>query len=137
MGVLREHCNHLLATDRLRKVTTAAKSCAPRPQKPRRAKQEHRFLTEDAKALLVASYVEGASLRQLASDHGVHRSTVSSILKESGTTKRPRGMSMEQVERAHQMRAQGLSLSALASAMDLPSTTIRSALIRNGLWNST
>lgn len=131
VGVLREHCNHLLATDRLRKITAAAEACESRTLEPRRPRQAHRFLTAKQIAQLVTEYEAGTSMRALGTAFGIHRRTVATLLAKSGITPRARGVSEEKLHLARARLRKGESIASIARSLSIPATTLRSALARN------
>src|SRR4051812_7105663 len=62
--------------------------------------QAQRRLTDEESAKLVAAYQAGAKAHELASQWGIHRVTVTQILKRAGVSRRSVGLSEEHVAEA-------------------------------------
>ena len=90
VGVLRTYCNSQLATRQLNDLLVAAQKSTrqPREQQQRPAKANPK-LAKEAVAELVLAYRSGASVNQLATTFGIHRSTVKDHLRRAGVEIRP------------------------------------------------
>lgn len=98
-----------------------------------RKRQVQRRLSEIEAAELVAAYVDGASMRELARRFSVHRTTVASLLSRAGVDPRQRGIPPEQLAEAIRRYEQGWSLQRLAECYDCDDETVRQTLKRNGV----
>ena len=72
-------------------------------------------------------------MKEIAVRHRIHRVTVSEVLERTGTTKRQKGMSDDQVAVAAKMYESGLSLAIVGKQLGFNATTIRTTLLRYGL----
>ncbi|MHB1474983.1 MAG: hypothetical protein ACYCV4_15450 [Dermatophilaceae bacterium] len=70
-------------------------------------KQKQRRLTLEQQAEVVRCYQAGEQMNYLAKHYGIHRSTVSAILKRHGVSIRQSGLSAKQMQQAVQLYAQG------------------------------
>jgi len=82
---------------------------------------------------LVAGYLAGGTVYELARHFGVHRHTVSEILERSGVARRYQKLSPEQLDTACSLYRSGFSLTRIGHQLDRPAETIRQALIRAGV----
>jgi len=103
---------------------------ASRPTRQRRAQQR---LTEDRARQLIAEYLAGANMRQVAERWGVHRTTVATQLRRAGVNPRPSGLGNQDVDEATQLYADGWSLARLGKRYECSADTVRSALLKAGL----
>jgi hypothetical protein len=111
--------------ERLPKPTsTSEQAIAPR-KRPRTAKQ----LNAEQKAQLVAGYQEGAKLRELGRQFGIHPGTAGLILRRSGTEMRPKGLSPEQELEAERLYSSGLSLMRVGDRLGADGETARRTMI--------
>lgn len=84
---------------------------------------------------LVSDYVSGSSVRQLARDWNVHRTTVMDHLKRHNIPRRPhvRKMTDTQVEEAAELYRAGTSLAKLGSRYHVDPQTVSKELKRAGV----
>ena len=76
----------------------------------------------------MADYRAGATVYQLAAQYGVHRQTVSRILKRSGVTMRRRTLSAEEVAQLLHAHQQGDSIQSIAQRFGIQPSTVRKRL---------
>jgi len=95
-------------------------------------KQQQRRLTKSQQADLVERYRSGDLMTDLAETYGIDRRTVSSILKRHDVPSRPRGLSVEQVQEAVLMYAQGKSLAAIGKDLGVDAGTVHNRLREQG-----
>jgi hypothetical protein len=81
-GQNANQCNALLSE--------VANATSPRVPRPRTTQRRLARLTDDDVAALVADYVAGLSVNELADIHHVHRTTIVRHLKQHGVQTRPR-----------------------------------------------
>src|SRR5665647_3899832 len=82
-------------------------------------KQVQRRLTLEQQSEVVQRYQAGAQMSYLAQHFGVHRSTVSAILKRHGVSTRQSGLSADQIDQAVLLYGQGKSLAAIGNKLAL------------------
>lgn len=99
---------------------------------PRAARQRQRRLREPEAAELVASYQNGATLKQLAQRFEVHHQTVAAILKRAGVPRRHQRLSHAQIVEAAGLYASGLSFARLGERYEVDASTVRYAFLRAG-----
>jgi N-acyl-L-homoserine lactone synthetase len=90
-------------------------------------------LDAPATAELIAAYLAGARLKDLAGLFGVHRTTVSSILARHGVELRPVGMSLDQVDHAARLYREGWSLARIGEKVGVDDMTVRRYLLLAGV----
>lgn len=97
-----------------------------------RERQRQIRLNESEIARLVERYAEGASLRQLESEFGVHRDTAARHLENNGVARRAAKPKLTdaQVRSAILRNAEGESLRSIATSLDVGLTTLRNTLSR-------
>ena len=79
-------------------------------------------------AALVADYEAGATVYQLAEQYGVHRQTVSRILKRSGVTLRHRTLTADQIAEVRSAHEAGEPIYTIATRLGVQPNTIRKLL---------
>jgi transposase-like protein len=84
---------------------------------------------------LIKAYEDGSSVRDLATQYEIHRSTVVAHLERHGISRRPnvRKLSDEQIEEAAQLYESGLSLEKVGALLDVNATTMRDWLNKAGV----
>jgi lambda repressor-like predicted transcriptional regulator len=78
-------------------------------------------------------YQAGATLKEIASRYGVHRTTVSSILKKEGVQIRNQSLGPEAIASAVELYRSGLSLAMVGSKLSCDASTVRLVLLRSGV----
>ena len=96
-------------------------------------KQTQRRLTLQQQSEVVRRYEEGAQMSYLAKHFGVHRSTVSAILKRHGVSTRQSGLSADQVRRAVMLYEQGKSLAVIGKLLGVDAGTVHTRLREQGV----
>jgi hypothetical protein len=104
--------------------TSPESATAALRRRPRTAKQ----LNTEQSAQLVASYREGASLRELGARFGIHPDTAAVILRREGVAMRPKGLSPEQVASAVKLYGPGWSSARIGDRLGFNGTTIIATL---------
>ena len=104
------------------------------PPKPTQRTRFHtqRRLTADQIAELVDRYRSGKTMKELASEFGIHRTTVSSHLTEQGVPIRRGGLDQEQTAEALQLHEEGWSSGRLGEKFDVSADTVLDVLRRAG-----
>jgi transposase len=82
---------------------------------------------------LAAAYRDGKTIKELAQRYGVHRTTVSALLRLFDVEIRQRGLSANEVTAAARLYVQGWSLARLGSKYGVDSTTVWRALRAAGV----
>lgn len=70
---------------------------------------------------------------QLAARFGIHRSTVGQHLRARGVDTTPPGLDPDQLARAIRLYESGLPLSAVATKLSVPQSTVREHLLAAGV----
>jgi uncharacterized protein (DUF433 family) len=83
-------------------------------------------------ARLIAAYQAGTKINQLATDFGINRNTVSSILRSSGVEPRRQGLSADDIAEAASLYLAGWSLASIGNQFGCTAETVRQALHRTG-----
>ena len=96
-------------------------------------KQKQRRLTLKQQAEVVCRYQAGAQMKYLAQHYGIHRSTVSAILKRHSVSTRQSGLSADQVRRAVMLYEQGKSLAVIGSKLEVDTGTVHNRLREQGV----
>lgn len=100
----------------------------------RPTKHQRRLLPSEVEEL-IAARVAGAEINDLASRFGIHRATVINHLNQSNTPKRRRQgrtLTPDQLQRAGQAYASGLSLIEVGEQFDVDKRYLRRALPKAG-----
>ena len=100
---------------------------------PRTIKQKQRRLRGAEIDKLVADYLIGATVYELAEQFGVHRSTVSDVLERRGVARRFGPLSPAQIAIAASLYGGGLSLAKVGKQLGCQATTVRDALAKVGV----
>jgi hypothetical protein len=82
---------------------------------------------------LVAGYLAGATVYELATQFSVHRHTVSDILERRDISRRYQKLTPEQVDLASALYEGGLSLIKVGEHLGRRAETVRQALVRVGV----
>jgi DNA-directed RNA polymerase specialized sigma24 family protein len=96
-------------------------------------KQRQRRLTLEQQSEVVRRYEAGAQMNYLAQHYGVHRSTVSAILKRHSVSTRQSGLSADQVRLAVMLYEQGKSLAVIGSTLEVDTGTVHNRLREQGV----
>lgn len=99
----------------------------------RQSVQAQRRLSREEAQSLVAQYVNGAAIHELAGRWGVHRDTVTKQLKRAGVPRRLVGMPPGAVPEAAQLYREWWALVRLARRYGVSDTTVRRHLITAGV----
>ena len=96
-------------------------------------KQVQRRLTLEQQTEVVRRYEAGAQMSYLAQHFGVHRSTVSAVLKRHGVSTRRSGLSANQVDEAVLLYGQGKSLTMIGNELGVDAGTVHARLRERGV----
>lgn len=100
---------------------------------PRTGRQVHRRLREPEIDDLVAGYMAGSTVYELAHQFSIHRQTVSEILERRGVSRRYQKLSHEQLDLACTLYGDGLSLTKVGEQLGRRAETVRQALMKAGV----
>lgn len=92
-----------------------------------------RRLGPTEEAALIESYRAGTDMGRVAGKFGIHRTTVSSILRRHQVPLRRQGLSVDQVALASRLYVEGLSLVRVAERFGCDAETVRQAFIWAGV----
>jgi transposase-like protein len=104
----------------------------PNEVDPRRYQMSRRLSSTEV-TQLVELYRDGKSMRELAHKFGIHRVTVSRLLKGEGVERRNRGLTADEIERAVKLYAEGKSLARIGEHFDVDRGTIWRQLRKRGI----
>ncbi len=90
-------------------------------------------LNDEARAQVVARYSAGETTTVLATEFGVAKSTIIGILRANNVVVRRQPMTAQQVGEAARLYESGLSLSQVATALDVNQETMRVAIMKAGV----
>jgi transposase len=82
---------------------------------------------------LVELYRGGNSMRELAHEFGIHRVTVSRLLKREGVELRNRGLAADEIDQAVKLYAEGKSLARIGEHFDVDHGTVWRQLRKRGV----
>jgi hypothetical protein len=85
---------------------------------------------------LVQGYRAGLTVYELASQFGIHRETVSSVLEREGVQRRRRPLSTSQIEKASVLYESGWSLARVGAELGCDASTVWRALAKLGKTGS-
>jgi IS30 family transposase len=100
---------------------------APRPY------QTQRQLTREEVDQVIALHEARASMRQIADELGVHRTTILKRLQGLGITTRFSKLTSEQVRAAARLYADGWTLDRIAKRYHVAASTVREYLLADGV----
>ena len=106
------------------------------PKRPKSAPPKSRrkiHLTESQMQDLVASYLCGSTILEIAAQHDVCRTTVSKYLKQRGVAIRLRSLGTNDVALAIGLYGSGLSVARVAERIGCAPNTVRSELLAAGV----
>ncbi|WOP17372.1 hypothetical protein [Raineyella sp. LH-20] len=93
------------------------------------ASRNIRDLRADELAAMIADYQGGATLSELATEHGYNRVGISDALKRAGVQLRKQGLSREQIDQAVSLHQSGMSLARIGARFDVNAATVRTRLL--------
>ena len=123
----------LLRLNRDDEAAVALAACRPMTEVSGVVKQVQRRLTLEQQSEVVQRYQAGAQMSYLAQHFGVHRSTVSAILKRHGVSTRQSGLSADQIDRAVLLYGQGKSLAMIGNELGVDADTVHARLREQGV----
>jgi lambda repressor-like predicted transcriptional regulator len=123
------------ASKKLSPVWFAAVSQQRPPNKGVATRQVQRRLSEADAYKLVAAYRQGAGVKELAKHFGIHRDTVSEVLKRAGVVRRTVGLSTPDITTAAELYRAGWSLVRLGEKFGVDGTTGLAGLAKKWCCN--
>jgi lambda repressor-like predicted transcriptional regulator len=90
-------------------------------------------LNPDQAMELAAAYRAGKTMKELAQRYGVHRATVSTMLRRFEVEQRPRGLAGSEVTTAARLYEHGWSLARLGESYGVDDMTVRRYLLLAGV----
>lgn len=132
MGVLRNYCNHNLATRQTGELLKLAASSSPTVRSTTRIiSGKVRRLSRDQIDELSSLYQQGQSLPSLAARYGIHPETVKDHLRRDGIPIRPGNqakLSEEDKDEIAKLYESGLSIHKLALRFSVTDNPVHHAL---------
>jgi transposase-like protein len=98
-----------------------------------RQRQAQRRLTAEQSKQLIAEYRTGASIKELATQWGVHRTTVAAQLRQAGVPLHRQGIPADQLAEAVRLYCEGWSCQRLAERYGCNATTAWKLLQQAGV----
>jgi AraC-like DNA-binding protein len=130
--LVRLYSNPEAEADHLRRVQSAASS--PRPAGvSRQPRQRQRRLSMTEVTKLIKEYEQHASVKELAQRFGIHRTTVTELLRRHGVEMRRPGLTSDDMAAASQMYADGWSVAKLGRSFGVDAVTVWRALRASGV----
>jgi lambda repressor-like predicted transcriptional regulator len=128
VGAYSNPCDLVKHLQSLLELPRAARSRAPR----RAAKQVQKRLAPDEVARLVEAHQAGAGVKELAREFGIHRETVSNILRREGALRAP-GIQPDELLEIIRLYEDGWSLARLGAEFGVAPGTVANALRMSGV----
>ena len=109
-----------------------SRSCPPAHSAPR-VHAIQRRLSQEIREQLLADYQSGVSAKQLASRYRLSRSSIRTVLRESGLPQRYQAVTESETDQAVEFYSAGSTIAEVAAVLGRPCSTIRTALARRGV----
>jgi transcriptional regulator of aromatic amino acid metabolism len=130
--LVRLYSNPEAEADHLRRVRSAAST--PRPAEGlRQPRQRQRRLSMTEVTMLIKAYERQDPVRELARRFGIHRQTVTALLRRHGVELRQAGLAPADIPTATQLYGQGWSCAQLGTRFGVASTTVWRSLRAAGV----
>jgi DNA-directed RNA polymerase specialized sigma24 family protein len=130
--LVRHYSNPKAGLESLPKLLARATS-ARRPYEHTAARQIQVRLDAQEAYELGMAYTSGKPMTELAERFGIHRTTVTAVLRRLGVEPRQFGLNEEQVAEACRLYPEGWSLARLAERYDVSDMTVRRYLHLAGI----
>jgi transposase len=130
---LQSYCNRVEATVRIEKLLVKATNdivARPQRQTAKTSKLAPTKLSAATNDAVIAAYLNGARVVDLARQFGVSKWTINHRLNRAGIDHRPNSMSLEQIDQAVALRASGLSVKKIVPILGFSEGTIWTELKR-------
>jgi len=133
--LMGRYSNQGWRVDRLSRLTSLQPASAVACAEPRTSGQQQRRLSKGDVALLVKAYRSGSSVKTLAAEIQIHRTTVMNHLERAGELRRPnvRAWTDEQVAQAAGLYQDGASLLTVGKQFNVSANTIQHELMKTGV----
>jgi DNA-directed RNA polymerase specialized sigma24 family protein len=95
--------------------------------------QSQTRLSPSRRAELLADYEEGVPIRVIAAKFGVHRATVSELVRRAGIPARQPGLLTKDHGQAAALYEAGLTLGQVAERFSVSVETVRAAVVAEGV----
>lgn len=130
--LVRLYSNPKAGLEALPKLLGRARSTARTYERTAARQVQVRLDAQQANDLAIA-YRSGKATKELAGRFGIHRATVTAILRRLGVDLRQQGLTDEQVAEACRLYPEGWSLARLAERFDVDDMTVRRYLLLTGI----
>jgi predicted DNA-binding protein (UPF0251 family) len=121
---VRLYSNPKAGLETVPKMLVEAKSSPRHRREPPASRQSQIRLDPHEANALAAAYRDGMTIKELAQRYGVHRTTVTALLRRSDVPQRPRGLAAGDVARAALLYELGWSLARLGARYGVDATTV-------------
>jgi DNA-binding CsgD family transcriptional regulator len=98
---------------------------------PRPVCRKKRVLSQREVEALIEGYQNGRTVYELGAEFGIHRGTVSKLLKRVGVPMRRRGLDESQYREVAALRAKGMSFAKLGERFGVDASTVRRFLLQD------
>jgi CENP-B N-terminal DNA-binding domain len=126
--LVRLYSNLSAETVRLRRVGSTTSSTRPAEGSKRHPRQHQRRLSMTEVAKLIKEYEQQSSVKELAQRFGIHRLTVTALLRRHGVELRRTGLAPAEISAAARLHSQGWSLARLGAKFGVDAATVWRAL---------
>ena len=133
MEVIGRYSNPLRQPADLRTLLTAAPVRRHEMHETKPPRQHQRRLRPDELGRLVADYVAGVEVIELARRYGIARQTVLEQMRRQGVPRRHPRLSADDAERVADLYRSGDSLATIGGVFDVDPGTVRRALMKLGV----
>lgn len=114
-------------------VRRARKAAAPRPERRPRRVWRPKELPAETQAAILDAYAAGRTMKSLALEFGVHRTTIRAALDRHGVLPRDKSMSDPQISEAVRRYEDGESLAKVGGRLGFDAQTIANQLRKRGV----
>lgn len=90
-------------------------------------------LSRDTAEAIPDAYSAGKTMKQIAQDLQLHRTTISETLRREGVATRQKGLTASQARQAEHLYATGDSLATIGRRLEVDAPTIRNVLLKQGV----
>ncbi|WP_447589512.1 recombinase family protein [Microbacterium lacticum] len=133
VGLLDRHLKNVLDTEKFRELAKTPAAGSHTPREPRALPAVARRLNAGEIAELASYYHAGVKVAEIAQRYGIHRATVTEIIKQHGIGRRKRGLDKDEVPQVIAEYQGGESLKTLGERYGVHHSTIANTLTRHGI----
>ena len=132
MEVMGRYLNPSDQGERLRDLLQIVPS-GPKAAVPRTPRRVFRRLEPAQVDRMVAAYLCGGTLKEVAQQFRIHRTTVSQLLEQRGIQRRYAPLNDQQISEAEDLYGSGMSLVTIGNVLNVNQSTVWRALRDRGM----